>query len=94
MHGSSFSESSNLSKHIRTHTGDRPYVCQHPGCEKRFARPDQVARHLNVHKKKTKVDRAGGVGETVDFYEEGMGVQVIKLEPRGVTTGQPECGSV
>ncbi|GJJ11288.1 hypothetical protein Clacol_005520 [Clathrus columnatus] len=48
----SFSESSNLSKHIRTHTGDRPYACGFPGCDKRFARPDQVTRHRNTHEKK------------------------------------------
>ncbi|PCH44200.1 hypothetical protein WOLCODRAFT_138823 [Wolfiporia cocos MD-104 SS10] len=47
-----FAESSNLSKHLRTHTGARPYHCVEPGCNKSFARPDQLARHQNVHKKK------------------------------------------
>ncbi|KAI0641923.1 hypothetical protein C8Q79DRAFT_918524 [Trametes meyenii] len=47
-----FSESSNLSKHLRTHTGARPYPCTEPGCSKSFARPDQLARHMGVHKRK------------------------------------------
>ncbi|CAL1714748.1 unnamed protein product [Somion occarium] len=48
-----FAESSNLSKHLRTHTGARPYSCAHTGCTKTFARPDQLARHMSVHRKKT-----------------------------------------
>jgi hypothetical protein len=47
-----FAESSNLSKHLRTHTGVRPYACAEPGCGKSFARPDQLTRHSLVHKKR------------------------------------------
>ena len=39
-------------KKLRTHTGARPYSCTHPGCAKTFARPDQLARHMSVHRKK------------------------------------------
>ncbi|KAJ9083065.1 zinc-finger protein [Entomophthora muscae] len=45
-----FSNSSNLTKHSRTHTGERPFRCHNdPPCPKRFARPDQAARHMKVH---------------------------------------------
>nr|XP_019014737.1 uncharacterized protein I206_00823 [Kwoniella pini CBS 10737]OCF53518.1 hypothetical protein I206_00823 [Kwoniella pini CBS 10737] len=45
-----FVEASNLTKHV-SYTGERPFSCSHPGCGKKFSRPDQLKRHMLVHNK-------------------------------------------
>lgn len=66
---------------LRTHTGARPYACVVPGCEKTFARPDQLSRHTRVHEKRTLeavlgVDAKGSKGRSKGDGENGTSGEV------------------
>jgi uncharacterized Zn-finger protein len=49
--GKGFSESSNLSKHKRTHEVKGRFTCIVPGCDRNFHRQDQLRRHMKTHQK-------------------------------------------
>lgn len=40
-----FSNQGQLRGHVRIHTGERPFVCDHDGCGKSFTRNEELTRH-------------------------------------------------
>ncbi|KAJ3141520.1 hypothetical protein HDU90_005860 [Geranomyces variabilis] len=65
--GKSFKRAEHLNRHLRMHTGERPFPCDEPGCVRRFSRSDNLAAHKKTHlKQKTRIAQSQSLLESLE----------------------------
>ena len=84
--GRGFAASSSLKTHMFTHGGHRPYQCDQGDCEKQFARPSQLQKHLlKRHDIDRTVESLFDNNQGIDHSRDDLGKLMLKNK-QGIIT--------
>ncbi|KAL1718346.1 hypothetical protein EV715DRAFT_252875 [Schizophyllum commune] len=80
-----FTRPQHVARHMRSHTGDRPYKC--PQCGDQFARSDLLSRHVNkCHPEHKEGDTGGGNAQQASSTSRRKGISASRA-----TTSKQAC---
>jgi hypothetical protein len=93
-----FTRPSSFQTHQLSHSGEKPFPCPVPGCDKRFSVPSNQRRHLKVHKKRLERLKNEDIPfdhgtELLELYFSGAYPQIFDEEPILVRSGPNLLGS-
>jgi zinc finger protein CreA/MIG len=82
-----------MTRHIRTHTGEKPHACKYLDCTKRFSRSDELVRHSRIHRPKSrrsnKTYQGAAAAAAAGLQDESSALATIMPSPSKTASQSP-----